>query len=105
MAGAMATHLLGVAPQELHQFVVDEDVQDRWRDRFRDWRQIWVEQGIEALLVAVLRDTRAADRLLTRDEGTGWLARWFHLIELLGAAAGDARLSIFEQLALSTPTG
>ncbi|MEM9532992.1 MAG: exodeoxyribonuclease V subunit beta [Pseudomonadota bacterium] len=100
MAGAMATDLLGVAPQELHELTRDEELQDRWRDRFRDWRQIWAEQGIEALLVAVLRDTRAADRLLTRDEGTAWLARWFHLIELLGAAAGEARLSIFEQLAL-----
>ncbi|MEM1089119.1 MAG: exodeoxyribonuclease V subunit beta [Pseudomonadota bacterium] len=98
VAGALATRLLGFTAQDLYRWRNDEAEQDRWANRLRDWRQIWSDQGVYPLLLAVLRQVGVADRILPLPNGAAVMSNLLQLADLMESETGGGSHTLDDQL-------
>ncbi len=98
VAGALATRLLGFAADDLYRWRNDEAEQDRWADQMRAWRQVWSEQGIYPLLLAVLRDAGVADRILPLPNGAAIMSNFLQLADLMETYTGGGSHTCDDQV-------
>ena len=84
---ALATDLMALDATTLDQLRDDPDALLDWVQRFSDWRQIWLQQGVGVMLRQWLSRENVAQRLLARPDGERRLTNLLHLAECLQQAA------------------
>jgi exodeoxyribonuclease V beta subunit len=87
MRQALATRLLGVNADAIGGIEADPARLQAWLERFRAWNALWVDRGFMRMFRALLAETDAAERLLSRPGGERRLTNVLHLSELLHRAA------------------
>ena len=86
---ALATDLMALDANTLDQLHADPDALLDWVQRFSDWRQIWLQQGVGVMLRQWLSRENVAQRLLSRPDGERRLTNLLHLAECLHQAAQE----------------
>ncbi|MEW6271415.1 MAG: exodeoxyribonuclease V subunit beta, partial [Thermodesulfobacteriota bacterium] len=100
---ALATRLVGLDAAALAALQADEADWDRWAARFRDWLEVWTEQGFMAAFRRLLDTCETQRRLLALEDGERRLTNVLHVAELLQTAAREAHrgpLALVDWLAL-----
>jgi exodeoxyribonuclease V beta subunit len=87
MRQALATRLIGENADAIGGIEADASRLQEWLERFRAWNTLWVERGFMRMFRALLTETRAAEKLLSRPGGERRLTNVLHLSELLHRAA------------------
>ncbi len=88
---ALATELMGVSGDGVHALQADEEAWDGWLQKFRDWQQIWNEQGFVQAFRRMITDHDVDRRLLALVDGERRLTNLYHLGELLQAEVMTSR--------------
>jgi exodeoxyribonuclease V beta subunit len=87
---ALATRLVGFDAPALAALQADETTWDRWAARFREWLDVWTEQGFMAAFRRLLDACETQRRLLSLEDGERRLTNVLHVAELLQTAAREA---------------
>lgn len=87
LRAALATRLLGYSAADLLHLAGEPLAWERQLDRFAGWRLLWEEQGVLAVIEAIL--TAQAPRLLAGLDGERALTDLRHIGELLQTLAAD----------------
>ncbi len=91
---ALGTGLCGVDGNSLAELVQDDSKWEEVSSRFREYRRIWVEQGIMSALRRFLAEQEVTGRVLAGEEGERRVTNLFHLAELLHEAEYRQRLGL-----------
>jgi exodeoxyribonuclease V beta subunit len=89
---ALATVLVGEQGDAIDRLEDEPERLERWLECFQRWQGLWSERGFLRMFRQLLRDVKAAERLLSRQGGERRLTNVLHLSELLERAAGERRL-------------
>ncbi len=89
---ALSTVLIGERGDAIDRLEDEPERLEQWLERFQRWQSLWSERGFLRMFRQLLRDVKAADRLLSRQGGERRLTNVLHLGELLERAAGERRL-------------
>jgi exodeoxyribonuclease V beta subunit len=92
LRAALASSLVGFDAARLDAFESDERQWDEWAQRFRAWRDRWLERGFIAAFRGVLDELDVERRILGRVGGERQLTDILHLVELLHRAGVEQRL-------------
>jgi exodeoxyribonuclease V beta subunit len=85
---ALSTLVFDLPLEDLDQLFDDEVRYEAMAERFAAWQQVWAQQGLLAMLYAVLHEQRIPARLLAdKDEGERRLTNLLHLGDLLQKAS------------------
>ncbi len=84
---ALATELLGLDGSAIAVLNDDEEQLTGWVQKFQGYRALWLEHGFGFMWRALLRQEKAAARLLALPAGERKLTNLLHLGELLQQAA------------------
>ena len=95
LRGALAADLFGLDMQELARLRDDDDIWSHWRERARDWADVWQEQGIATLMRHILfaGEPDCSSNLLRYPDGPRRLTNFLHLTDLLHEAETRRRPS------------
>ena len=89
LRAALATATLALSWAELEQLNQDERRWERWVERFRSYRHIWLRQGVLPMLHRFMHDFHLPARLVRQGDGERQLTNLLHLAELLQQAARE----------------
>ena len=89
LRAALATHSIGLGWAELEQLNHDELHWEQQVLRFRDYRQLWQQQGVLPMLRRLLADFQVPARLLQNPQGERSLTNLLHLAEWLQRCASE----------------
>ncbi len=85
---ALATELMGMSGEGLYGLTLDEAAWEERLDKFREYRDLWIEHGFARAFRAWLENEHVPERLLgSFEDGERRLTNVLHLGELLGKAA------------------
>lgn len=87
LRAALASSTLNLSLNELERFNSDELHWETQVEHFKALRQIWLAQGVLAMLRRLLSDFQLPQQLLTASNGERVLTNLLHLSELLQAAS------------------
>jgi exodeoxyribonuclease V beta subunit len=87
MRQALATRLFGEDADAIGGIESDSSRLELWLKRLRSWNALWIEFGFTRMFRALLAETGASERLLSRPSGERRLTNVLHLSELLHHAA------------------
>ena len=89
LRAALGTATLAMSWAELEQLNQDERRWERWVERFRDYRQCWLRQGVLPMLHRLMHDFQLPARLVCQGDGERQLTNLLHLAELLQQVARE----------------
>ncbi len=91
---ALATDMLGLSGGEIHALLDDEAGWERELERFRQYRDLWLERGVMAMARTLVDGEGVRGRLLAREDGERRLTNILHCFELLHQAETEGRLGL-----------
>ncbi len=97
---ALATDLFAMDGNQLHTLHQAPHLWEKTLLTFRDYQQLWYEQGIFPLLLRLFADQQTVQRLSQRPSGDRALTNYLHLAELLENSeihTGEALLNWFNR--------
>lgn len=83
LRAALVTDLIGLNGDDLMALDNDPGAWDDWVERFDQWQLQWQQQGLMAMLRAILQDNRVYGRFLQNLDGERRLTDLLHVAELL----------------------
>ncbi|AQZ93709.1 exodeoxyribonuclease V subunit beta [Halopseudomonas phragmitis] len=89
LRAALASPTLNLSWAELERLNQDERYWEQRVDQFRDYRRLWLRQGVLPMLHRLLHDFGLPARLLQLGDGERRLTNLLHLAELLQRAARE----------------
>ena len=97
LKAAMTSRFFGLTGRQLEAIWQDEAAGDAWRLRFQEHARRWEEQGLLAMMDALLHGERVLSHLAGDERGERRIANIFHLLEIIQDQAesehlGPARL-------------
>jgi exodeoxyribonuclease V beta subunit len=91
---ALATHLLGVAGEELDLLMSDEAAWESWLSRFREYCDLWERGGFIRVFRYFMLREKVRNRLLALPDGERRLTNVLHLSEVLHQEATEQKLGM-----------
>jgi exodeoxyribonuclease V beta subunit len=91
---ALATDLFGVKGEELERLLGDEPAWEQWLVSFREFHDLWNEQGFIVMFRRLLARQEVLPRLMSLPEGERRNTNLLHLTEVLHRAAVDQKLGM-----------
>jgi len=91
---ALATDLLGVKGEELEGLLADEPAWERWIVSFREFHDLWNEQGFIVMFRRLLAGQEVLPRLMSLPDGERRTTNLLHLAEVLHRAAVEQKLGM-----------
>ncbi|SNY64872.1 exodeoxyribonuclease V subunit beta [Enterobacter sp. CC120223-11] len=89
LRSALASSLFGLNAQDIERLNLDELAWDALVEEFSQYRQLWQQRGVMAMLRALMAARNIAENLLATHGGERRLTDILHLSELLQEAAGQ----------------
>lgn len=89
LRSALASSLFGLNAQDIERLNLDELAWDAVVEEFSQYRQLWQQRGVMAMLRALMAARNIAENLLVTHGGERRLTDILHLSELLQEAAGQ----------------
>jgi exodeoxyribonuclease V beta subunit len=89
---ALTTGIIGERGESIALLNQDLERLEHWLLAFQRWNRLWSERGFMRMFRELLREVRAAERLLELAGGERSLTNLLHLAELLQRAASDEHL-------------
>lgn len=89
LRSALASSLFGLNAQDIERLNLDELAWDAVVEEFSDYRKLWQQRGVMAMLRALMAARNVAENLLVTHGGERRLTDILHLSELLQEAAGQ----------------
>ncbi len=87
LRAALATGVVAMSFDALDRLVQDEDAWEDTIGRFRNFREIWRQQGVLPMLRQMFQEFKIPSRLLNQTGGERTLTNLLHLSEMLQAAS------------------
>jgi exodeoxyribonuclease V beta subunit len=92
LKAAMTSRCFGLSGQQLEAIWQDETAADAWRLRFQGYSRRWEEQGLLAMMNALLHEEHVFTHLAGDERGERRIANIFHLLEIIQEHAESERL-------------
>ncbi len=89
---ALASALFGQTADDISRLDDDAARFELWAERLRRWQSLWTERGFMRMFRALLEETDAAGRLLSRPGGERRITNFLHLAELCHRAESEEHL-------------
>jgi exodeoxyribonuclease V beta subunit len=87
LRGALATEMMGCDAARVAEISADEAALMGYLQRFADYRDVWLRQGVGVMYRKFLVDEKVSARMLRRDDGERRLTNLLHLGEQIHQAA------------------
>jgi exodeoxyribonuclease V beta subunit len=87
LRGALATEMMGCNAARVAEISADETALMGYLQRFADYRDVWLRQGVGVMYRKFLTDEMVSARMLRRDDGERRLTNLLHLGEQIHQAA------------------
>ena len=87
LRGALATEMMGCDAARVAEISADEAELMGYLQRFADYRDLWLRQGVGVMYRKFLTDEKVSARMLRRDDGERRLTNLLHLGEQIHQAA------------------
>jgi exodeoxyribonuclease V beta subunit len=91
---ALATDMIGASGEEIDRLLEDDTEWDRWLVRFRDYHELWKEQGFMVMFHHLLSELSALTRPISFPDGERRNTNILHLAEVIHQASIDGKLGM-----------
>ncbi len=91
---ALVTDMVGIRGEELDGLVEDDSRWDRWLVTFRNYHELWSDQGFIVMFNRFLSELNVLVRLMSFPDGERRNTNMLHLAEVLHQATVDGKLGM-----------
>lgn len=89
LRASLASSLFNLSLSQLEQLNHDEQYWEQYVNEFKEYRYLWLQNGVMPMLRAVMKQHQIAEKLLQNPSGERYLTDLLHLGELLQQASQE----------------
>jgi exodeoxyribonuclease V beta subunit len=93
LKAALSSDMVGVSGEELERLMLDEARWEKWLVKFRQYHELWREQGFIGMFRSFLQDEKVLARLVAFADGERRNTNLLHLVEVLHRACAERKLN------------